>query len=271
MLSFEDMTLLDITVEKALLNTCRSLLKKLPRGKLKHNTYKNNRHYYLKRPSDPKYITVKKGDKELIALARALRKRKWLETMVKVLEQNLFVENHIQQLYRAYDYSSIRKLVPDAYKFLEKTEWDRMLAKEGCSDQVIQSENPYFRENLVFCTSFGLLVRSKSEVIIAELLHAAGIPFRYEPKIMLEAPDGTYKEYYPDFVLLHPKGGNLYWEHIGKFGDEEYRRRNDAKYQAYFHNHITIGSNLIITCDNVDGVPDIQMIKEIINWLSREM
>ena len=92
----------------------------------------------------------------------------------------------------------------------------------------------------------------------------------YEPEINLMQADGTIRKYYPDFVLQHPLGGNLYWEHAGKVDDAEYRKRNEAKFIAYFHNHITLGSNLIVTCDNVDGAPDIQMFCETIQWLSKD-
>ena len=42
-----------------------------------------------------------------------------------------------------------------------------------------------------------VVVRSKSEVIIANMLHERGISFRYERP--LRAPDGTF--YLPDFTI----------------------------------------------------------------------
>lgn len=264
----KNMIQLDLTMEAALLKACKSLVAKFPLGRLKCAKVDGKIYYYLKRPSDKKYISVKKSDRKLVALAWALCKRKWLETMIRVLESNIRSEMRLQKKYRAYDFSAIRGMVSDAYKFMDEKQWYKMLGSEDFSDKVLQSENPAYREDLIHCTTFGLLVRSKSEQFIAEMLHAAGIPFRYEPEIKLTAPDGMIRSYYPDFLLIHPLGGNLYWEHIGKLGDEEYRKRNEPKYLAYFHNHITPGINLIITCDDVGGAPSVPMFSEIIKWLS---
>lgn len=258
---------LDLTMEASLLKACKSLVAKFPLGRLKCAKVDGKTYYYLKRPSDEKYIPVRKGDRKLVALAWALCKRKWLETMIRILECNIRSEKRLQKKYRAYDFDAINEMVSDAYKFMDEKQWYTMLGSEVFSDKVIQSENPSYREDLIHCTSFGLRVRSKSEQFIAEMLHAAGIPFRYEPEIKLTAPDGMIQSYYPDFLLKHPMGGTLYWEHIGMLGDEEYLKRNKPKYLAYFHNHITPGINLIITCDDVDGAPSVPMFGEIIKWL----
>ena len=259
---------LELEMELHLLQCCRSLLKDLPSGLLSCTEINDEIYYYLKRPTDEKYTPVRKNDKKLIALAMELCKRKWLETLEKTLEQNIISEKQLLKKYRAYDFQSIRERVSKAYRFMGEKKWYSMLGREGFSNKVIQSENPYRREDLIHSTTFGLLVRSKSEVFIAEMLHAAGIPFRYEPEIKLMAPDGMIRSYYPDFVVKHPLGKNLYWEHIGMFDDEDYRKRNEAKYLAYFANHITLGINLIVTCDDVDGAPSIPMFAQIIKWLS---
>ena len=264
----KDIILLDKKMELQLLRVCRTLLKELPLGRMKHTKKGEKKYYYIKQPGDTEYTAVRKGDRKRALLAIALCKRKWLETLIGILEKNLSYEERLIKNYRTYDFHTIKKLVPEAYRLLEEEGWYQMLSKAGLSDKVVQSENPNGRENLIQCTSFGLLVRSKSELIIAEMLHAAEIPFRYEPEIELRGPDGERRLYYPDFVLQHPLGGTLYWEHLGKFGDYDYRKRNELKFLAYFANRITPGINLIVTFDDVDGAPDVPMLGEIIHWLS---
>jgi len=72
------------------------------------------------------------------------------------------------------------------------------------------------------------MVRSKSEVIIANMLSERDITFRYETK--LTAPDGTF--YLPDFTVTW-KGEKWYWEHWGLMEDEKYRNHRDTKKKWY--------------------------------------
>jgi exodeoxyribonuclease V alpha subunit len=63
----------------------------------------------------------------------------------------------------------------------------------------------------------GDMLRSKSEVIIANLLHERGIPFRYE--LPLFAGDGTLR--LPDFTVTW-RGQTFFWEHLGRLDLTEY-------------------------------------------------
>jgi ATP-dependent DNA helicase RecQ len=75
-------------------------------------------------------------------------------------------------------------------------------------------------------------VRSKSEVIIANLLYERRIPFEYETR--LASPDGA--TYLPDFTI-HWDGKTYYWEHLGLLDHEDYRaawERKERWYQQWF-------------------------------------
>ena len=68
-------------------------------------------------------------------------------------------------------------------------------------------------------------MRPKSEAIIANLLHARGIDYRYEEPLEL---DGITK--YPDFTIEDDNTGETYyWEHLGLLGNLIYRRRWEEK------------------------------------------
>ena len=72
------------------------------------------------------------------------------------------------------------------------------------------------------------MVRSKSEVIIANLLHQAGIPFTYEEP--LYADDGTF--FLPDFTL-RVGGEKYFWEHWGMLSEESYAAHKEQKVAWY--------------------------------------
>jgi hypothetical protein len=72
-------------------------------------------------------------------------------------------------------------------------------------------------------------VRSKSELIIADKLHAAGLEYDYEPQITL---NGT--ERYPDFVITDDDSGETYyWEHLGMMSNPKYKKRWEKKLSEY--------------------------------------
>ncbi len=66
-------------------------------------------------------------------------------------------------------------------------------------------------------TLSGEMVRSKSEVIIANMLTQCNIPFEYEK--YLYSPDGAWRR--PDFAIQW-KGIEYYWEHLGLLDIDDY-------------------------------------------------
>jgi hypothetical protein len=86
----------------------------------------------------------------------------------------------------------------------------------------------WYEEGKIHEALVGSMVRSKSEVIVANLLTAAGIPFRYE--VPLFAPDGTF--YLPDFTIDW-RGKKFFWEHLGMLRDPKYRKAWEAKKKWY--------------------------------------
>lgn len=77
-------------------------------------------------------------------------------------------------------------------------------------------------------TESGIWVRSKSEVIIANILYRSGIEFQYEEKLYYS--DTQWKE--PDFTVRH-NGKTWYWEHLGLLGDEQYNENWQEKKQIF--------------------------------------
>ena len=76
------------------------------------------------------------------------------------------------------------------------------------------------------------MLRSKSEVIIANQLHEHEIPFLYEHPLF--APDGTLR--LPDFTVTS-RGRTFYWEHLGLLDQAQYAndwKRKKAWYDQWF-------------------------------------
>lgn len=77
-------------------------------------------------------------------------------------------------------------------------------------------------------TESGVWVRSKSEVIIANILYRSNIDFQYEEKLYYN--ETQWKE--PDFTIRH-NGKVWYWEHLGLLGNEQYDESWQAKLNVY--------------------------------------
>jgi hypothetical protein len=93
----------------------------------------------------------------------------------------------------------------------------------------IRNTSIFLDKNLIYHTERGDLVRSKSEWIIADKLHAAAIDYQYEQATLL---DGI--ERFPDFTIVDDDSGiSWYWEHNGMLDNDEYRARWNRKLAAY--------------------------------------
>ena len=86
-----------------------------------------------------------------------------------------------------------------------------------------------YQLNRIYQTLDGNYVRSKSEVIISNLLYNAGINYQYEE--LLEYDSG--KAINPDFTIYLENGKKLFWEHIGMLGYEEYDDNWTKKVEIY--------------------------------------
>ena len=93
-------------------------------------------------------------------------------------------------------------------------------------------------------TAKGERVRSKSEVIIADILNQEGIPYLYERPLYLKG----WGNVYPDFTVLNVRERKeLYYEHFGMMDDPNYVEKALQKIALYQQNGIFPGKNLILT------------------------
>lgn len=121
-------------------------------------------------------------------------------------------------------------------------------------------------------TENGEQVRSKSEVIIANVLKAAGVPYRYEFPLLMDKnardpdfPDFDFCKLHPDFYCLNLKTRREFaWEHFGMMDDPSYACRAAEKIQLYQENGFFPGKNLIITMETTKSPLSSKILKNII-------
>lgn len=128
---------------------------------------------------------------------------------------------------------------------------------------IVKVDDRYYAENLVYKTEKGEMVRSKSEVIIANMLYENHIPYTYEKELNV----GGFKKI-PDFTIEDEESGDVwYWEHCGMINDENYEKRWKAKERLYAANGIVEGKNLIVTKEYGNGLDSTEIKKIIEKYL----
>jgi exodeoxyribonuclease V alpha subunit len=110
----------------------------------------------------------------------------------------------------------------------------------------------WFKEGRIHSTLTEYLVRSKSEVIITNLLQQGEIEFEYEKRLV--APDGSF--YLPDFTISI-RGEEYYWEHLGLLENEDYNNHWKNK-KAWYNKHFP--EQLLTTEDSGNLTKDASVI-----------
>ncbi len=119
-----------------------------------------------------------------------------------------------------------------------------------------------FVEGLIHKTKKdGLLVRSKSEVIIANELVYRGLEFEYEKEF--EAEDGQKR--IPDFTFIDAAGERILLEHLGMLSIPSYKHDWEKKLKFYKTNGFELNENLFLTTESEKGGIDSKEIERVID------
>ena len=114
------------------------------------------------------------------------------------------------------------------------------------------------------------MVRSKSEVIIANILyqHRKEILYKYERPLNITI-DGFRKIIYPDFTILKIHTGKLvYWEHAGMMDDPEYANDFVKKSNMYMRSGLFPGEDVFFTYETLGNPLEISIIRQIADRIS---
>ncbi|MBQ9233672.1 MAG: hypothetical protein IJ167_06520 [Lachnospiraceae bacterium] len=129
-------------------------------------------------------------------------------------------------------------------------------------------EGVMFKENYPeFYTRQGLRVRSKSEVIIADILDELAVPFFYEKPLQLK--NGIV---HPDFTLLNIRQRQeIYWEHFGMMDDMDYRNNAFNKIRNYESSGFYQHDSLIWTFETGKNPLNTKEIRKMILKLKKSL
>ncbi|HYM00800.1 MAG TPA: ATP-dependent RecD-like DNA helicase, partial [Blastocatellia bacterium] len=121
-----------------------------------------------------------------------------------------------------------------------------------------QSRHDRYAAHLIYRTSRGELVRSKSELLIAEKLYSLQMNYQYERILEGTTRPGRLR---PDFSFVDDAGNLLIWEHLGRLDRVDYREGWKWKQEWYAQNGYAEGRNLFTS--NEEQIRDVEFIDKM--------
>jgi len=154
--------------------------------------------------------------------------------LTKRFDKCLIVENHYSEIPESLlakienDIEENRSYKHDLLRYLAYLLDDYSGSKQLHQEIGLYLGVPKFKLGKIYKTQKGDLVRSKSEVIIANMLYTAKINYQYEEKLYYHGHDHIAPDY-----TIEENGKIYYWEHLGMIGSENYDKRWLEKMDIY--------------------------------------
>lgn len=240
-------TLLAVIIEK------RKSLANAPVGRLRVAMHGKQWHcYHVSPSSDSNGVYI---PKEKIKFIKRLAQKDYDGALLKELERQLSLIEKFMQEYAKCDALKV-------FERLHKNRRQFVLPVQLSDEQyavrwlALPYKGKSFREGEPeFLTSRGERVRSKSEMIIADILAKNNIPYKYELSQQMKAAGGKLIPVYPDFTCVNLRTRQEFlWEHLGRMDDSDYSMKTVMKLRTYSKNDFIPGKNLILTME-CDGIP----------------
>lgn len=235
----------EIFLQRILAKKSKQTLKRCPEGSLCSKQRKGKTAFYhQKRVEGGVRQSNISNQKDLI---KALLDKRVSEVTLTAAEKNIRAMQKLKEQYQPNAFTDIIRELSKSYR--------DAVAALGSAQTLDEEGRPiqyhFDPEKHIHETNCGLMVRSKSEVIITNTLTGYGIPFSYEKDF--PRYEGDEWPLQPDFTFDLPNGEVKLWEHLGMLTKEKYCKHNADKLYWYQKLGFHIGRNLIITQDDAKG------------------
>lgn len=233
-------------------------LHKAPEGNVRIIRHRQGHQFYLRMSGNDKsgkYIPVAEHDK-----ARALMQKRYDQQIKAAAEKQRAA---LDRFLKGYDPEILKTIYTSMSDVRRESIIPAQISDQEFIRQWEQAEyvRKGFKEGTVeHYTSKNEQVRSKSEVMIADALRRAGIPYHYERPLKL-----GNDTLHPDFTILRVEDRcELLWEHLGRMDDKGYCQKALRRIREYEKYGIYPGIHLIITMETSDCPINLSIINHII-------
>ena len=254
-----------------ILDTINKFRQQEPDGCLKYQKKGKKILYYQQYKNEKlgewerKYIK-----KENYALATKLAQKHYYAVLEPILRRQMRMLRELLQSYHPEELEQVYEELSDVRKTLAAP---AVVSKKEFIHKWLEERyegNPFHTENLKHRTEQGEMVRSKSEMIIANILyqHKDNICYKYEYPLKLRA-DGIEKTIYPDFTIMNLQTGKVYYyEHAGRMDEPYYTSEFVKKMNLYIANDLLPGRDVVMTFETLANPLDALTVKKIVEEIS---
>ena len=241
-------------------------IKKAPEGSLRITQSHNSvQYYHIINKGDNTGTYIPARNRELtVQLAQKDYDKKVAESSVKEIK---FLSKILKDCTQFFKKNTLaEKLFQNLHKNRRALVEPVKLSDEEYAArwQAINYKKDFTPENKNFRTIKDEIVRSKSEILIADTLNRMNIPYHYEFPIKLITEDGTKTTFHPDFLCLNRRTRKEFlWEHFGRMDDTEYATQTVSKLNLFAHNGIFPGKNLITTMETSTQPLNTRQVKKL--------
>lgn len=223
----------------------------------------SNQQYYLRQKGVPGKVYIKRTDAALVEKIKAAH---YYKKLLQVIDTDIKLLEAVNKEYIIPEHDSINKLLPKVYRnesppaamhvSPNAKEWKERMEAE-------KAKRPLYRpEELTYRAQDGTMMRSLSEVIIANYLLSLGITFVYELPFTHRG-----KMVLPDFAILSPVDNRtvIIIEHQGAMGSEEYQSKFIKTLLFYLGTKMVPNKDVFFTFSHLDRNLDLRQVDYILH------
>ena len=239
-----------------------------PEGSLKIQKKGAGRYYYKRSVGQDGKEILQYLPKRNLKPIQELAHKKYFAKALPVLSKNLSV---LKKMKHTYQYNAINDIFEQLQENIKDVE-PPFIKEADLLLHVWETEkyevNQRYPESLRFETSHGEMVRSKSELIIADALAKEEmLLYKYERPLQVNH-QGKRITIHPDFTVFHKKTGRIVcWEHAGIMDDPEYGADFVGKHNIYLENGLFPGRDVIFTYESAEHPLQLRVVRKYIDWI----
>ena len=231
-------------------------IKTAPKEKLRSRKKGSHYQYYLEKNKKRTYIPKKN-----IETARKIAQRDYYQKLLPGLLKNL---KAMQQFSNEYNTTGLEQNYTNLSEARKQLVEPIFIDDETYAQQW-QAKNYERKKDTPdgsYITQKDEAVRSKSEIIIANLLNAKKVPYHYEYPLRLS--NGV--TIHPDFFCLNKRTRQeFYWEHCGMMDDPTYTTNFTQRISDYSKSSIIPGKNLILSFETTSLPLETKSVERLID------
>ena len=234
---------------------CEKALDYLPDGLVRAVKHGRKYQYYLRKsPSDKNGVYVRQKD---LHKAYGIIQRDYSENYHKAIVRELKDIDNLLRSYRKCE--EVINSFPEGKRDIISVYTE---TKEEFLNKWINTEFEHLGfgpEDPELYSSSGIRMRSKSEMLIANMLERLGIPYIYEMPLQLK--NGVVV--HPDFTIIDVENRRIIiLEHLGMLDDMEYIQKNIRKIREYEKNGYILGDTLLLSYETYRLPVNIGIVEE---------